>query len=90
MVTSFSTTPLRIITLFGIGTMFLCFIAIGYIFISKINNPELEAGWASLSILILFLGSLQFIAIGIIGEYVGRINIKTNQKQQFIIKENIK
>tara|TARA_B110000444_G_C18672620_1_gene515935 strand:- start:268 stop:567 length:300 start_codon:yes stop_codon:yes gene_type:complete len=64
-------------------------IAIGFIFVSKINNPDMETGWASLSILILFLGSLQFIAIGIIGEYVGRINIKVNQKPQFVIKESL-
>ena len=89
MATSFSTTPLRMVTLFGVLTMFFCFIAIGFIFVSKINNPDMETGWASLSILILFLGSLQFIAIGIIGEYVGRINIKVNQKPQFVIKESL-
>tara|TARA_B100000767_G_C19718907_1_gene516313 strand:+ start:625 stop:1551 length:927 start_codon:yes stop_codon:yes gene_type:complete len=89
MATSFSTTPLRMVTLFGILTMFLCFITIGWILVNKINNPGMETGWASLSILILFLGSLQFIAIGIIGEYVGRINIKVNQKPQFVIKDSV-
>ena len=58
--------------------------------IIKINNPEIQQGWTSIATFIFFFSGVQLLALGIIGEYIGRIFISLNQKPQFIIREKTK
>jgi polyisoprenyl-phosphate glycosyltransferase len=85
-ITSFSITPIRIVT--GLGFLFFVFsiIALIYALISKISGNSV-AGWTSLTISVWILGSIQLLSIGIIGEYIGKIYKETKQRPRFIISD---
>jgi len=71
---SFSTKPLRLATYFGFMSASLGFLGIVYEVIKKILYPEsFVTGWIGLFIAVLFIGGIQLMTIGIIGEYVGKI-----------------
>ncbi len=53
--------------------------------IQKMRHPEWPAGWASLIATVLFIGGIQTLCIGMIGEYLGRAYLKLNRKPQFVI-----
>ncbi len=71
-ITSFSTQPIRMVLRTGFIVMFICLAAAVYAFVSYASG-NVEKGWTSLILSIWFLGGIQLIAIGVIGEYVGRI-----------------
>ena len=85
MATSFSVSPLRIASFTGFALSLLSLIMIGIIFIQKIIDPEMAAGWASLIATILFIGGVQTLCIGMIGEYLGRTYLKLNGKPQYTV-----
>lgn len=71
-ITSFTTTPLRWAAIIGCGVSFIGFIYMIYIIIKTIVTGVDVPGYASLMVVILFLGGIQLIFLGIIGEYLGR------------------
>lgn len=85
--TAFSVLPLRIASLFGMGFSMLGFILGIILIIRKLLNPEIILGYTSMMVAIFFLGGIILLAIGLIGEYVGRIYIGQNQAPQYVIKE---
>ncbi len=85
MATSFSITPLRIATYLGFALAALSMAMIVFIVIQKMLHPEYPRGWASLIATVLFIGSIQTLCIGMIGEYLGRTYLKLNRKPQFVI-----
>ena len=87
---SFSTFPIRMITYIGIVISFLSFLFGCFIVINKIFNDQGVPGYASMMSVILFLGGLNFIFIGIIGEYVGRIFLEVKNRPSYITEEIIK
>jgi len=87
VLTNFSIVPLRISTIAGFFMTLISFCTIIIIVILKLRNPEMAAGWASLATLLLFFSGLQFIVLGLIGEYIGRSFLNLNKKPQFIIRE---
>lgn len=86
-ITSYSTAPLRISTLLGIAVSFSAFLYMCYIFIKTIVLGEPVHGFPTLIIVILFLGGVQLLSLGIIGEYLGRIFIETKHRPTYIINE---
>jgi len=85
-ITSFSITPIRLISAFGaIVCLFSLCMAI-YAFIQKITGHTI-AGWASLMISIWFLGGVQLLSLGLVGEYIGKIYKETKRRPRFIIEE---
>ncbi|EKN3346846.1 glycosyltransferase family 2 protein [Yersinia ruckeri] len=86
-ITSFSTIPLRFWTYIGLGIASLSFVYALFIIIHKIiyNNPV--PGYPSLISIVLFLGGVQLIGIGVLGEYIGRIYLETKQRPRFIVKD---
>jgi polyisoprenyl-phosphate glycosyltransferase len=85
-ITSFSSAPLRAWTYIGLFIAFLSMIyAIFIIGRTLINGIDIP-GYASLLVAILFLGGLQLISIGILGEYIGRIYIESKQRPRYIIR----
>jgi len=52
-------------------------------------HPDTPAGWTSLLLTVLFVGGLQLLCLGVIGEYLGRAYLKINHKPQFAIRETI-
>lgn len=72
-ITSFSFLPLQLAMYLGFVVSFVSFLGILYVIYLRIFTQETILGWASLMTAILFLGGVQLITLGIIGEYVGRI-----------------
>ena len=85
MATSFSVQPLRIASYTGIALAILSLIMIIFVIAQKLLHPEFPRGWASLIATVLFIGGIQTLCIGMIGEYLGRTYLKLNHKPQFVI-----
>lgn len=85
--TNFSVKPLRISSLLGVIFSILSLLGMIYVFLQKLIYPDIEVGWTSLMVTIIFFGSIQLISLGLIGEYIGRIFLSINKKPQYIIKE---
>lgn len=85
MATSFSVFPLRLATYAGFGLAVLSLVMIVVVIVQKIMFPELPRGWASTIATILFIGGIQTLCIGMVGEYLGRTYLKLNRKRQFVI-----
>lgn len=89
-ITSFSTKPLRIASYLGFTTATLGFLGIIYELIRKLIHPQFYViGWTGLFVSIMFLGGIQLITIGIIGEYVGKIYNEVQKRPKFLVKEKI-
>ena len=86
-ITSFSTTPLRIASFLGILISFIAFIFIVVIVVKTILFGDTVEGYPSLMAVVLFLGGVQLLSIGIIGEYVGRIFKEVKQRPLYLIEE---
>ncbi len=87
-ITSFSVKPLRLICTLGFVILLVSIGIMIYSLIRKITGATV-AGWTFLSISIWFIGGLQMISIGIIGEYIGKIYSETKQRPRYIISENL-
>jgi undecaprenyl-phosphate 4-deoxy-4-formamido-L-arabinose transferase len=85
MATSFSITPLRLATYLGFALAALSAVMIVVIVVQKMLHPEYPRGWASLIATVLFIGGIQTLCIGMIGEYLGRAYLKLNGKPQFVV-----
>jgi dolichol-phosphate mannosyltransferase len=89
-ITSFSVKPLRIATYFGFLSGILGFLGIIYELIRKAVSPEsFVIGWAGLFTAIMFIGGIQLITIGIIGEYIGKIYQEVQKRPNYLIKEKV-
>ena len=87
VLTNFSIAPLRISTIAGLFMTFVSFCSILVIVLIKLLNPTIAAGWASIISVLLFFSGLQFIVLGLIGEYIGRSYLNLNKKPQFVVRE---
>ena len=87
VLTNFSIVPLRISTIAGFFMTFVSFCSILVIVSIKLLNPTIAAGWASIISILLFFSGLQFIVLGLIGEYIGRSYLNLNKKPQFVVRE---
>jgi glycosyltransferase involved in cell wall biosynthesis len=85
--TSFSTAPLKIWTYIGAGGALLTFLYILFIITYTILHGTGVPGYASLLVVVLFLGSLQLMSIGLLGEYIGRIYLETKQRPTYIVRQ---
>jgi polyisoprenyl-phosphate glycosyltransferase len=88
-ITSFSITPVRFITLFGIVMLFISLLFIVYILILKLYFGVSVEGWAFTSIAIFMFGGINSFFIGIVGEYVGKSYIETKERPLFSVRKFI-
>lgn len=86
-ITSFTTAPLRISTFLGIATSILAFIYILFLVIRTIFFGSDLAGYPSMMAVILFLGGVQLLSLGIIGEYIARIFNETKNRPLYFVEE---
>lgn len=86
-ITSFSIVPLRLATVFGFLMAFLSGLYALYALVAWINGWDVIVGWPSVIISVLFIGGLQLMMLGIIGEYIGKIFMETKNRPLYIIKE---
>ena len=87
-ITSFSMKPLRIASYAGLFTGLASLLMIIYIVIGNMLGHTIQ-GWASLAVIILFLGSMQLCVLGIIGEYLGRLFLEGKNRPLFIIEQTV-
>ncbi len=85
---SFSMFPIRLATYIGISISILSFI-VGTGLIIRRFFGHVAAGWTSIFVLILFLSGINFLFLGIIGEYLGRTFLESKQRPKYIIKKII-
>ncbi len=86
-ITSFSVKPLRLSIVIGFVLAFMSFIYAIYAVIASVFLDQTIVGWTSLIFSILFIGGIQLIFLGIIGEYVGKIFIEIKQRPVYLVKE---
>lgn len=87
-ITSFSVKPLRFICTLGFVILFISIIIMIYSLVRKLTGNTID-GWTFLNISIWFIGGLQMISLGIIGEYVGKMYNETKARPRFIVAENL-
>lgn len=88
-ITSLTITPLRLISIVGFLTCGITALAGFYVLIDKLLGNTVE-GWTSLMIAIFFLGGVQMLSLGVIGEYVGKIYIESKNRPKFFIEKLLK
>ena len=87
-ITSFSVKPLRFICGLGFIILFISILIMFYSLIQKVFGNTVD-GWTFLTISIWFIGGLQMISIGIIGEYIGKIYNETKERPRYIIEKDL-
>ena len=86
-ITSFSTVPLRLWSYIGGCISLLALVYAGYLVVDKVLFGNAVPGYPSLMTAILFLGGVQLIGIGILGEYVGRIYMEAKHRPKYVIRD---
>lgn len=87
-ITSFSYIPLRLAMFFGFFIALICLIYILYVLFLKITGGYLVQGWPSTIVAVLFIGAIQLICLGIIGEYIGRIYDEAKKRPIYIVSQS--
>ena len=87
-ITGFSDFPLKFATYSGLIVSMISFLLIIYVLVSKYILHLTVSGWTSIMTAILFIGGIQLLSIGIIGEYISRINDSTRKRPLYIINES--
>ena len=85
-ITSLSVKPIRIISAFGFIVAFLSFIGVVWAIASNLMGNAVS-GWASTLCIVCFMGGIQLLCLGVIGEYIGKIYMETKKRPRYIISE---
>lgn len=85
-ITSLSVKPIRMITGFGVTVSILSFLGVLWALVSQLTGSTVS-GWASTMCVICFMGGVQLVCLGVIGEYVGKIYMETKHRPRYIISE---
>jgi glycosyltransferase involved in cell wall biosynthesis len=86
-ISSFSTWPLKVATISGFLVSAVAFVLIIYSLYQKFFGTT-EPGWTSLHISVLFLGGIQLIGIGMLGEYLGRVSDNVKSRPHYIVRDS--
>jgi dolichol-phosphate mannosyltransferase len=88
-VTSFSLVPLRMASWVGVGASAVALLGIVYALLTRLLTNQWVPGWAALFVAVLFVGGVQLLALGIIGEYVGRIYAESKRRPLYLLQERL-
>ena len=88
-VTSFSVTPLRMISVLGVLTSMFALAVSAWVLVVALTNPAAVPGWASTVLPISFIAGVQILSIGVLGEYVGKIYLETKRRPRFIVDQAV-
>ena len=86
-ITSLSTRPLRLVTIFGFFVTLASFAGIIWAIVCHAMRAAV-AGWASVVAIVCFLGGIQLLSLGVVGEYIGKIYLETKARPRYIISES--
>ena len=87
-VTSFSSVPLQLATYTGVFTSFIAFLGIVWTLYSRFVAHNTIQGWSSLMVIVLFLGGVQLLALGMIGEYLGRVCDEVRARPLYLVSDS--
>lgn len=87
-ITSFSTVPLKFVSWLGYGTSVAAFIYGLSVFIQKLMGLTVQ-GWATIMVALLFIGGVQLICLGILGEYIGRIFDEGKRRPLYVLEQTV-
>jgi len=87
-ITSFSVTPIRFVLLTGCTFFFVSLVVLGYFLVLKYFGKT-EIGWTSLIASIWLIGGLQLMAIGLIGEYIGKVYQESKRRPKYIVDKDL-
>lgn len=85
-ITSLSVKPIQMITVFGFIVSFISFLGIIWAILSSFFGSTVS-GWTSLICVICFIGGIQLLSLGVIGEYIGKIYMEVKHRPRYIISE---
>lgn len=85
---SFSTVPLRVTAWLGLLACAVAFLGIGYALVLRLFTSIWVSGWTLLFIAIMFMGGIQMMSLGILGEYLGRIYRESKKRPLYFVKES--
>jgi polyisoprenyl-phosphate glycosyltransferase len=88
-ITSFSITPLRLITAMGFLVSVFSFLMVVWVLYGVIVLNSVVPGWASTVIPVYFIGGVQLISVGILGEYVGKIYLEVKRRPRYFVEQVI-
>ena len=90
-ITSFSASPLRWIAVLGIGICGLAALWVLFVMVQAVVNPgSLQPGWASLIAVMVFLGGVQLVSVGMLGQYVSRIFEEGKRRPLYLVRVDTK
>lgn len=84
---AFSTVPLSMASLFGILFCFLAFVFMIFIFMRALIYGDPVAGWPSLVCIMSFIGGVQLLCIGIMGQYMSKMYMEVKDRPKYLVKE---
>jgi dolichol-phosphate mannosyltransferase len=84
---SFSGYPLRLLTYLGLVVIVIALALLAWVLVDALNNQSAPRGWASTLVVVLFMGSVQLISLGIIGEYIRLIFLEAKRRPTYIVRE---
>ena len=87
-ITSLSVKPLRMITLLGVVISMISFIGVIWAVVMHLIGGT-ASGWSSMTCIICFLGGVQMVCIGVLGEYIGKIYMEVKARPRYIISERV-
>ena len=89
-ITGFSSQPLRLASHVGLFFAFASLTLMAFLMLYKIAGGQgILPGWTSLAVAVLFLGGVQLLAIGILGEYIGRIYEEVKQRPLYLVRDSL-
>ena len=88
-ITSFSVAPLRLATWIGFGSSLLAFVYGAWVFVKALIWGDPVQGYPTLILVILFLGGVQLLALGVIGEYLGRLYAESKQRPLYFVQDHL-
>ena len=86
MLTNFSVLPLRVASFAGFVFALIGMLIGVFTIYERVLNPDLPVGWATTAVLCSILGGVQLMALGMVGEYLGRLFLGMNRQPQFVIR----
>lgn len=89
LATNFSIFPLRMTSLFGMLMAGVGFLSAVLLIIQKFTLDLMPVGWSSLIVTVLIIGGIQLLALGVLGEYLGRVLLTLNGRPQYVVAETV-